>query len=330
MKSETPSLSVQQKTEFRSGTISDLMEWAPRFIPGIKKAFRTVGPLVYVDPAVVGGCGDFRVLANSDYTLLRARIEVESQRLYGLKFRTDRATISEYIDTLASGSVEPESAWFGELPAHDGKERLKEAASKLGFEPFDSSDDPAVLIEAVSRVLFMHPCVHAMGRAVPVPVVMVVSPESGFLDALRIIARGPLNETTVSVTTPREFVESFDPYASHLVLPGLVPVLHATTADRYRFASIVRQSAATFRVPNAGQQRGSQTLMPAMVGTCSIGDIDAVLKHIPVIPVRFDNAAVDMDADYAAQCYAEAWEKVAGGAPMFSDPLKAAIKGAVQ
>ena len=331
MKSETPSLSVQQKTEFRSGTISDLMEWAPRFIPGIKKAFRTVGPLVYIDPAVVGERGNPRILARSDYALLRARIESESEKVYGLKFRTDRATISEYVDVLASDSVEPESAWFGELPAHDGEKRLLEAASKLGFEPFDSSDDPAVLIEAVSRVLFMHPCAHAMGRAVSVPVVLAVNPGRGFIGTLRTIARGPLNETAMSVTSPREFVESFDPYASHLILPGVVPVLHPTTvADRCRFASIVRQSAATFRVPNAGQQRGSQTLMPAMVGTCSIKDADVVSKCVPVLPVRFDNAAIDMDADYAAQCYAEAWAMLEDGAPLFPDRLKAVVKGAVQ
>lgn len=325
--SANPQISSEQRLEFRDGTISTLIKWAPDLCPGIETAFEVADGVLrvrsdFIDPEPSEG---FRILRNVDTATIRARIEAESLRRFGVKIRTDRTIVRDYIEILADGK-RTTGQWLGELPQWDGTERLRTFGELFGVvaTPYasKSSQENGRICELAGRVLFMHPCYHAQGVAPQdVPVVLMVGMTPAKLRELMApIMRGPMREVSQIVTSEQKFAEAFDTSASHILLPDL-PQIRATPyrADVGRFSTIVRQSSVHYRPPNLGLSQGIQIIVPGMVGT-----VPAEAWKVPTIPTipltRTDDTAVP-DAEIVAQCYAEAMHYVAQGLPIINPRL---------
>lgn len=305
-------LSQEQRIEFRDGTISSLIKWAPLLCPGIENAFESADgvPRVrseFIDPH---GSEGFRVIRNVDTAQIRARIESESLRMYRVKFRVDRCTVSEYIEILADAH-RTTAQWFGDLPEWDGIERLKAFGELFGVvaTPYASnpSHENARICELAGRALFMHPCYHAKGIApLDVPVVVMVGMSAHELrQFMRPIIRGPMREVSQIARTDQQFAEAFDASASHILLPG-IPQVRATPypADVERFATVVRQSSVFYRPPNRGLSQGIPIIVPGMVATAPAEAWK--IPTIPTVPLTRIEGSEMPDAEIIAQCYAEA------------------------
>lgn len=312
-------LTQEQRIEFRDGTISSLIKWAPLLCPGIENAFESADgvPRVrseFIDPH---GSEGFRVIRNVDTAQIRARIESESLRMYRVKFRVDRCTVSEYIEILADKN-HTTAQWLGDLPGWDGVERLKAFGELFGVvaTPYVSnpSHENDRMCELAGRALFMHPCYHAQGiTPTGVPVVLMVGMSAGDLrEFMSPIIRGPMREVSQIARTDQQFAEAFDSSASHILLPG-IPQIRATSyqADIERFATIVRQSSVFYRPPNRGLSQGIPIIVPGMVATVPAEAWK--VSTIPTVPLtRIDDGATP-DAEVIEQCYAEAMHYVSQG-----------------
>lgn len=320
-------LTSEQRIEFRDGTISSLIKWAPLLCPGIETAFETSEDVVrirsdFIDPASSEG---FRVLRSVDIAQIRARIEAESLRIYRVKFRTDRTIVGDYIAILADAH-RTTGQWFGDLPEWDEVSRLKDFGQLFGVvaTPYASkpSRESDRICELAGRALFMHPCYHAQGitpNNVPVVLMVGMSPNE-LREFMRPIMRGPMREVAQFASTDQKFAEAFDASASHILLPG-IPQVRATPyrADVGRFANIVRQSSVFYRPPNSGLSQGVPIIIPGMVATVPVKEWK--VSTIPTIPLtRIDGSAMP-DAEVIEQCYAEAMFYASQGVPIIPTRL---------
>lgn len=319
-------LSKEHRIEFRDRTISSLIKWAPLFCPGIENAFQSADGVLrvrsgFIDPEP---CEGFRVIRNVDTAQIRARIESESMRKFGVKFQTDRMLIGEYIEILADKN-RVSGQWLGDIPQWDGTPRLKAFGELFGLRAksymYNQSAVGDLACELAGRALFMHPCLHAQGIApTGVPVVVMVGMSTGDLrEFMSPIIRGPMREVTQAVTSEQKFAEAFDASASHILLPGIPQVLNPVfEADRARFASVVSQSSVYYRPPNSGLSSGVQIIVPGMVAT--VPDKDWKVPIIPTVPLDCEYWSLP-DAEVIEQCYAEAMHYVAQGVPILQQRL---------
>ena len=319
-------LTEGQKVEFSDGTISSLMEWGPKLLPNITQALREVDGMIQIRASFMGEQSEgFRALQKSDSVRIRTMIEQKSSEIYGLKFRVDRLTVSEYMSVLAENN-RAASDWLGDLPAWDENPRLKRFGEVFGVHsPLNAGHSPsenARICELAGRSMFMHPCYHARGVPVPVPVpVFVGFTPSDLRTFMRPILRGPMREVNAAFISEQKFIEAFDAFASHILLPGMPQVIGAHTfADVSRFASVARQSSVHYRQPYAAQ--AVTIALPMMVGSIPSEDWrTAAYGGTPIIPLA---ASMDdePDPETIAQCYAEAAHYVSQGIPIVRRDLE--------
>lgn len=317
MVSET--LDSDQIRTLRDGTISALMEWAPRLIPGIESALSTHGDVVKIDPSILEKLGEVRPLTENDAVLIRQMLEERSFEAYGVKIRTDRKIVNEAIVLFASENrVEPDS-WMDALPEWDGTTRIREIAGKIGIRPFfDCGEGNKQIIEAVGRLLFMRPILQSLGRTdsfSPLPLFIGADP-SEVRGVLSPLAMGrPVMETATSVLHEQTFTESFDPSIPYLILPDVAPVLFAGPMEIQRFKGVLSKSCAFYRLPNMGKSRGEPTIIPCMVGTVDNERWRDVAEAVPVVPLTLIDSDQIPEA-VVLQCFAEARTYVEQGHPI--------------
>ena len=313
-------LDSDQIRTLRDGTISALMEWAPRLIPGIESALSTHGDVVKIDPSILEKLGEVRPLTENDAVLIRQMLEERSFEAYGVKIRTDRKIVNEAIELFASENrIEPAS-WMDALPEWDGTTRIREIAGKMGICPFfDCGKGNAQIIEVVGRLLFMRPVLQSLGRTdpfAPLPVFIDADPSEvrGILSPLAIDL--PIMETMMSVPHEQSFTESFDPSIPYLILPDVAPVLYASCSmEVQRFKGILSKSCAYYRLPNMGKSRGEPTNIPLMVGTVDNERWRDVAEAVPVLPLKLKDPEQIPEA-VVLQCFAEARAYIEQGHPI--------------
>lgn len=318
MISET--LDSDQIRTLRDGTISALMEWAPKLIPGIDSALSKHGDLVKIDPGILGKPGEVRPLTSDDAVLIRQILESRSLEAFGVKIRTDRKIMNEAIDRFASENrVEPAS-WMDALPEWDGTTRIREIAGRIGICPFfDCGKGNAQIIEVVGRLIFMRPVLHSLGLTdpfAPLPVFIDADPSEvrGILSPLAMDR--PIMETMMSVPNEQSFTESFDPSIPYLILPDVAPVLYASCSmEVQRFKGILSKSCAYYRLPNMGKSRGEPTNIPLMVGTVDNERWRDVAEAVPVLPLKLKDPEQIPEA-VVLQCFAEARAYIEQGHPI--------------
>jgi len=317
-------LTQEQRLEFRDRTISSLAKWAPFFCPGIEDAFEIFDDVLrirseFIDPEP---CEGFRPIRKADTINIRARIERESLRIFGVKFQADRTLIDDYIESLADAH-RTTGQWFGDLSEWDGTERLKKFGELFGLRAKSYMGNQSSVgnyaVELAGRALFMHPCLHSQGIVpIGVPVVVMVGMSTSELrEFMRPIMRGPMREVTQTVSSEQKFVEAFDPSASHILLPGLPQIFDPIfKVEVGRFASVVRQSSVFYRPPNSGLSQGIRVIIPGMVA--NVPAEKWKVPHIPTVPLDCEYWTLP-DAEVIEQCYAEAMHYVAQGIPVALD-----------
>lgn len=325
----TKQLTEGQKVEFADGTISSLMEWGPKLLPEIPQALREVDGMIQIRASFVGESSEgFRALQKSDSVRIRTMIEQRSTEIYGVKYRVDRLTVSEYMTVLAENN-RTSADWLGDLPAWDETPRLKAFGEMFGVESSvyaggHSPTENAHVCELAGRAMFMHPCYHSMGLKSPGdPVPMVVLVGCAPSDLRRFMApilRGSTREVHTIVSTQQKFIESFDPFTSHILLPGLPQIVDAPyMADVTRFAGIVRDSSVHYRPPYAAQ--AVTVGLPMMVGSIPSDDWRRLgAGGTPILPLTVSETFPD--AETIAQCYAEAMFYTRQGHPVVKRGLE--------
>lgn len=313
-------LTQEQKAEFMDGSISSLMDWGPKLLPNITKALRNADGMIQVRASFVGERSEgFRTFKKSDAPRIRAMIEKASIEQYGIRFRVDRVTVSEFIEIVADDNAVT-SDWLGDLPAWDEIPRLKRFGELFGVESSihaggHSPSENARICELAGRSIFMHPCYHSKGIPAPVPVVVFVGcTPSDLRRVMAPILRGPMREVNTVVTSEQKFVEAFDPFTSHILLPEMPQVMEAQyNAEVGRFATVVRQSSVHYRPPYDAQ--AVTVNLPMMVGSIRSEDWRKVARGgTPILPLTVSD--VFPDAETIAQCYAEAMAYAGQGHPI--------------
>ena len=312
-------LDSDQIRTLRDGTISALMEWAPRLIPEIESTLSMYGDVVKIHPSILGKPGEVRPLTANDAVTIRQILEERSYEAYGVKIRTDRKIVNEAIELFASENrVEPDS-WMDALPEWDGTTRIREIAGKMGIRPFfDCGEGNKQIIEAVGRLLFMRPVLQSLGRTdpfSPLPLFIGADPSEvrGILSPLSM--GRPVMETATSVLYEQTFTESFDPTFPYLILPDVAPVLFASPMEIQRFKGVLSKSCAFYRLPNMGKSRGEPTMIPCMVGTVDNERWRDVAEAVPVVPLTLIDSDQIPEA-VVLQCFAEARTYVEQGHPI--------------
>lgn len=304
-------LDSDQIRTLRDGTISTLMEWAPKLIPGIEKAISRHGDLVKIDPQILGKSGEVRLLTSEDAVILRKILEKRSLETLGVKIRIDRNIVGEAINLFASENCTG-SSWMDALPPWDGTTRIREIAGRMGICPFFNCGEHgnAQIIEAVGRLLFMRPVLQSLGMTdpfAPLPVFIDADPSEvrGILSPLAMDR--PIMETTTTVVCEQIFTESFDPTIPYLILPDAIPALCGgpESMDVRRFKGVLSKSSAFYRIPNMGKSRGEPTLIPLMVGTVALERWPDIAEAVPVIPLVLKGPEQIPETD-VLQCFAEA------------------------
>lgn len=313
-------LDSDQIRTLRDGTISALMEWAPKLIPGIDKALMRHGDIVKINPSILGKSGEVRLLTSDDAVLIRQMLEERSLKEYGVKIRVDRHIVNEAIGLISSEN-HIEMLWMKALPEWDGTTRIREIAERMGIRPFfDCGEGNKQIIEAVGRLLFMRPILHSLGKTDS------FSPLLIFIDADPLTVRNllsplsmgrPVSETTMTVTSEQGFTESFDPTFPYLILPDVLPALcgDPESRDVGRFRGILSKSYAYYRLPNKGASRGEPTFTPLMVGTVDNERWRDVAEVVPVIPLILTDSEQISETD-VLQCFAEAEAYIEQGHPI--------------
>lgn len=321
-------LNEGQKAEFADGTISSLMKWGPKLLPNITQALRTADGMIQIRASFMGEKSEgFRLFKKPDSARIRSMIEKASTEQFGIKFRTDRVTVSEFVEVIADDNT-ASSEWMGDLPAWDGIPRLRRFGELFGAESSvhaggHSPSENARVCELAGRALFMHPCYHSKGIPAPAPVVVFV--ESTPFDLRAVMApiqRGPMREVSAIVTSEQKFVEAFDPYTSHILLPGMAQVMDAQyEMDVNRFGTIARQSSVHYRPPYGAQ--AVTVNLPMMVGSIPSENWRTVARGgIPILPLSLTDPDAHPDPETIAQCYAEAMFFVESGHPIVKGGLE--------
>lgn len=324
---EPNQLTKEQIGELRDGTISTLIDWGPKICPDIETAIRETDGMLqirssFIDPNPSEG---FRPFMGTDGSAVRAKLETSCKERFGVKLRTDRATVGEYIGQLGRKN-RTASEWFGDLPAWDGIPRLRRFGELFGAESSvyaggHSPSENADVCELAGRALFMHPCYHSMGVITPAPVVVFVDcPVFDLRRLMNPIVRGPMREVHTPVSTPQKFVEAFDPFTSHILLPGMSQVIDAPyMADVTRFAGIVRDSSVHYRPPYGAQ--AITVALPMMVGSIPSDNWRRLgIGGTPILPLTVSD--VFPDPETVAQCYAEAMVYAKQGHPIVKGGLE--------